>query len=268
MPNQNNIREKVFITGIGTVNPIGENPIDFWDNLSQGINGIDLVSVFNVDDLPVRIAGEVKEFKPENYLEKKVARRTGRFAQLGFAAAAQAIEDSGYIINNSTRDNIGVIIATSGDAFNMGTEWDKLTQHGANRVDPFIITRMSQHMAAARIGREFGIRGPNTTINTACASGTDVFGHALNIIQNGQADALVVGGAESMISRLSLASMGRLGALSKNYQNPTTASRPFDMSRDGFILGEGAGVVILESESSAKEKSKSVCRTFRDGLVL
>jgi 3-oxoacyl-[acyl-carrier-protein] synthase II len=258
MSNQNNIPEKVLITGIGTVNPIGENAIAFWNNLSQGINGINKVSMFDVDDLPVRIAGEVKEFKPEYYLEKKVARRTGRFAQLGFAAAAQAIEDSGYVINESTRDNIGVIIATSGDAFNMGTEWDKLTQHGANRVDPFIITRMSQHMAAARIGREFGIRGPNTTINTACASGTDVFGHALNIIQNGQADAMVVGGAEAMISRLSLASMGRLGALSKNYENPTTASRPFDMSRDGFILGEGSGVVILESESSAKKRNAKV----------
>ena len=140
----------------------------------------------------------------------------------------------------------------------MGPEWDKLTLQGANRVDPFIITRMGQHMAAARIGREFGIRGPNTTINTACASGTDVFGHAYNIIKNGQASAMLVGGAEAMISRLSLASMGRLGALSKNYQNPTKASRPFDINRDGFILGEGAGIVLLESESSAKNRDAKV----------
>jgi len=113
-------------------------------------------------------------------------------------------------------------------------------------------------MAAARIGRELGVRGPNTTINTACASGTDVFGHAFNIIQNGQADALIVGGAESMISRLSLASMGRLGALSKNNSEPTKASRPFDITRDGFILGEGAGIVILESETYAKKRNAKI----------
>ncbi len=254
----NSSNDKILITGIGTVNPIGNDTNEFWNNLSSGINGIDSVKSLEVNDLPVRIAGEVKDFTPEKYLDKKVARRTGRFAQLGFAAAAQAIEDSGFIINDSTRDNIGVMIATSGDAFNMGPEWDKLTEQGANRVDPFIITRMGQHMAAARIGREFGIRGPNTTINTACASGTDVFGHAYNIIKNGQADAMLVGGAEAMISRLSLASMGRLGALSKNYQNPTKASRPFDMNRDGFILGEGAGVVLLESESSARKRDVEV----------
>ncbi|MFB0901013.1 MAG: beta-ketoacyl-[acyl-carrier-protein] synthase family protein [Dehalococcoidia bacterium] len=258
MTEKNFIKEKIVITGIGTINPIASNPLDFWQNLSNGINGIDAVSMFKKDDLPVKIAGEVKDFKPEDYLEKKVARRTGRFAQLGFAAASQAIKDSNLIINEETRDNIGVIIATSGDAFNMGEEFDKLNMRGPSKVDPFIITRMGQHMAAARIGRELGVRGPNTTINTACASGTDVFGHAFNIIQNGQADALIVGGAESMISRLSLASMGRLGALSKNNSEPTKASRPFDITRDGFILGEGAGIVILESETYAKKRNAKI----------
>ena len=258
MTEKNFIKEKIVITGIGTINPIANNPLDFWQSLSNGVNGIDTVSMFKKDDLPVKIAGEVKDFKPEDYLEKKVARRTGRFAQLGFAAASQAIKDSNLIINEDTRDNIGVIIATSGDAFNMGEEFDKLNMRGPSKVDPFIITRMGQHMAAARIGRELGVRGPNTTINTACASGTDVFGHAFNIIQNGQADALIVGGAESMISRLSLASMGRLGALSKNNSEPTKASRPFDIKRDGFILGEGAGIVILESEAYAKKRNAKI----------
>jgi 3-oxoacyl-[acyl-carrier-protein] synthase II len=149
------------------------------------------------------------------------------------------------------RDEVGVVMASSGGAFEMGEPWDEMQAKGAHRADPFVIPRLGQHMAAGRVGRELGLRGPNTTINTACASGTDALGHALNLIRLGHARALLAGGAEAIITPLALASMGRMGALSHNNADPEHASRPFDLNRDGFVLGEGAGVLMLETEESA-----------------
>jgi len=202
---------------------------------------------FDPSDLIVQIAGEVDDFDVSPYLEKKIARRTGRFAQFATAAGMQAMTDAGMEVTDANRDGIGAIIATSGDAFDMGPQWDIYKERGSAKVDPFIITRMGQHMAAARVARELGIRGPNTTINTACASGTDALGHALSMIRLGHAEAVLVGGTEAMITPLALSSMGRMGALSKNNEDPEHASRPFDRDRDGFILGEGAGVLLIES---------------------
>ena len=242
---------RVVVTGLGAVTPIGNTAAEFWEGLRTGRNGIDRVTQFDPTDLIVQIAGEVKDWDPEQYLERKVARRTGRFAQFAHAAGVQALTDSGLEVTDATRDDIGVVIATSGDAFNMGAEWVVYLERGSRAVDPFIITRMGQHMGSARLGREIGVRGPNTTINSACASGTDALGHALNLIRLGQARALLAGGAEAMVTPLALSSMGRMGALSKNNADPTRACRPFDARRDGFILGEGAGVLMLEPEESA-----------------
>jgi len=249
---------RVVITGLGAVTPIGNTTAEFWEGLHNGRNGITRVSLCEPDNLPVQIAGEVKDFEVETYLDRKTARRTGRFAQFAYAASRQAVDDSGLVLEGSRRDDTGVVMATSGDAFNMGPEWDVLTQKGPNRVDPMIITRMGQHMAAARVGSELGVRGVNTTINTACASGTDALGHALNLLRLGHARAILAGGAEAMITPLSLSSMGRLGALSHNNADPEHASRPFDADRDGFILGEGAGVLLLETEASALERGARI----------
>ncbi len=249
---------RVVITGLGAVTPIGNTVADFWDGLACGRNGIARVASCDPSTLPVQIAGEVKGFDPEAYMDRKTARRSGRFAQFALAASKQAIADAGLVIDAASRDAIGVAIGTSGDCFNMGPEWDILTQKGPNRVDPLIITRMGQHMAAARVGRDLGIRGPNTTINTACASGTDALGHALNLLRLGHARAILAGGAEAMVTPLALSSMGRLGALSHNNSDPEHASRPFDANRDGFILGEGAGVLLLETEESALERGARI----------
>ena len=240
-----------MITGLGAVTPIGNDVQSFWEGLRTGRNGIGRVTQVDVDDLPVRIAGEVDDFDPEQYLDRKAARRSGRFIQLAAAATMQALEDSKLPITNGAGDEVGVVMATSGDAFNMGEPWNTLQTRGAHRVDPLLITRHGQHMAAARVARELGLRGPNTTINTACASGTDALGHALNMIRMGQARAVLAGGAEAMITQLSLASMGRMGALSQNNDDPEHASRPYDLNRDGFVLGEGAGVLMLEREEDA-----------------
>ncbi len=256
--NPNRTLHRVVVTGVGAVTPIGNTAREFWDGLCSGRNGITRVTLCDSEPLPVQIAGEVKGWNPEPYMDRKTARRTGRFAQFALGAAMQALEDSGIVIDPSTRDDIGVVMATSGGAFDMTEPWDEMKIKGANRADPFIIPRLGQHMGAGRVGRELGVRGPNTTINTACASGTDALGHALNLIRLGHARALLAGGAEAIITPLSLASMGRLGALSQNNGDPENASRPFDLNRDGFVLGEGAGVLMLESEESARARGARI----------
>jgi len=249
---------RVVVTGLGAVTPIGNTTAEFLEGLRTGRNGIRRVEAFDPTDLIVQIAGEVKDFDIERYLDKKVARRTGRFAQLALAAGLQALEDSGLEVTDENRDDIGVVMATAGDAFNMGPEWDVYTSRGSRNVDPFIVTRMGQHMGSGRLGRQIGVRGPNTTINTACASGTDALGHALNLLRLGQAKALLAGGSDAMVTPLSLSSMGRLGALSKNNEDPEHASRPFDANRDGFVMGEGSGVLMLETEEHAKARGARI----------
>ncbi len=248
----------VVITGLGAVTPIGNDVDTYWEGLRTGRNGIGRVTLCDVEGLPVQIAGEVKAFDPEQYLHRKSARRTGRFAQMAAAASIQALNDSGLAPDEETRTEVGVVMGTSGDAFNMGEPWQVLKTRGANRVDPLLITRHGQHMGAARVARELGLRGPNTTINTACASGTDALGHALNMLRMGQARAVLAGGAEAIVTELALSSMGRMGALSHNNDDPEHASRPFDRDRDGFVLGEGAGVLMLEREDDARERGARI----------
>ncbi len=248
----------VVITGLGAVTPIGNDVETYWEGLRAGRNGIGRVTLCDVDGLPVQIAGEVKAFDPEQYLDRKSARRSGRFAQMATAASTQALNDSGMAVDKETCTEVGVVMATSGDAFNMGEPWQVLKTSGAHRVDPLLITRHGQHMGAARVARELGLRGPNTTINTACASGTDALGHALNMLRMGQARAVLAGGAEAMVTELALSSMGRMGALSQNNDDPEHASRPFDRDRDGFVLGEGAGVLMLEREDDARERGARI----------
>lgn len=249
---------RVVVTGMGAVTPIGNDLASYWEGLRSGRNGIGRVTLCDPDPLPVQIAGEVKDWDPEVYLDRKTARRTGRFAQFAHAASKQALEDGGITVDGSNRDEIGVVMATSGGAFNMGEPWMEMQTKGAHRADPFVITREGQHMGAGRVGRELGIRGPNTTINTACASGTDALGHALNMIRLGHTRYLLAGGAEAIITPLALASMGRMGALSHNNGDPEHASRPFDLNRDGFVLGEGAGVLLLETEESARARGARI----------
>lgn len=242
---------RALITGMGAVTPIGNDLEEYWEGLRTGRNGIGRVTQWDASADLVQIAGEVKDFDIEPYLERRVARRTGRFAQFAHAAGVQAMRDGGLEVTEANRDDIGVVMATSGDVFNMGPEWMAYVERGSRGVDPSIITRMGQHMGAARLARQLGVRGPNTTINTACASGTDALGHALSLIRLGHARAILVGGAEAMVTPLSLSSMGRMGALSKHNDDPAHACRPFDLRRDGFILGEGSGVLLVESEEAA-----------------
>ena len=253
---------RVVVTGLGAVTPVGADTDSYWAGLLAGRNGIGRVRCFDPAGYPVQIAGEVLDFDAERYLDRRTARRTGRFAQMAVGGALQALEDAGLLRDGAAdpalRDDLGVVMASSGDAFNMGEEWKVTEERGPGRADPFIITRRGQHMAAARVARLLGARGPNTTINTACASGTDALGHALSLLRLGRARAVLAGGSDAMVTPLALASMGRLGALSKNNDDPEHASRPFDARRDGFVLSEGAGVLLLETEEGARARGARV----------
>ena len=253
---------RVVVTGLGAVTPVGADTGSYWEGLLAGRNGIGRVRCFDPAGYPVQIAGEVLDFDAERYLDRRTARRTGRFAQMAVGAALQALDDAGLLRDGAAdpglRDDLGVVMASSGDAFNMGEEWKVTEERGPGRADPFIITRRGQHMAAARVARLLGARGPNTTINTACASGTDALGHALSLLRLGRARAVLAGGSDAMVTPLALASMGRLGALSKKNDDPEHASRPFDARRDGFVLSEGAGVLLLETEDGARARGARV----------
>ena len=250
---------RVLVTGLGAVTPLGNDVPSYWEGLRSGRSGVTRVTICDPSDLPVQIAGEVKDFDPEAYLDRKTARRSARFAQFSVAAGKEALTDADLDLGEAKlREQIGVVMATSGDAFDLGAPYMEMEQKGPHRADPLIITRSGQHMGAARVARELGLRGPNTTINTACASGTDALGHALNLIRLGHAPVILTGGTEAIITRLALASMGRLGALSRNNDDPEHACRPFDLDRDGFVLGEGAGVLVLESEGSARARGARV----------
>ena len=250
--------QRVVVTGLGAVTPLGIGVETYWEGLRTGRNGIHRVTHFDPDDNPVQIAAQVPDFDPEQYMDRRTARRSARFVQFAVAAGREALSDAGLDHAEGFQDDVGVVMATSGDAFDMGKPYMEMLKRGAHRADPMIITRSGQHMGAARVARELGLRGPNTTVNTACASGTDAIGHACNLIRLGQADAILAGGSEAIITPLALASMGRMGALSHNNDDPEHACRPFDLTRDGFVLGEGAGVLVLESVRSASARGARV----------
>lgn len=254
---------RVVVTGVGAVTPIGNDVESFWEGLIAGRRGIGPITLFDASAFPVRIAGEVKGFDPSRYLEHKAARRSARFSQFAVAAATQALCSGGLTITDANRDDIGAIIASSGAAFSMGNQEQVIAERGANRVDPLLIPKLGAHMAAARVGRVFNIRGPNSTVNSACASGTDALGHAFNLIRTGQAEALLAGGAEAIITPVAVAAMAIVGALTSAWNDdPEHASRPFDAKRSGFVLGEGAGILLLESEEYARRRGAHILAEF------
>ena len=250
---------RVVITGLGVISPVGLDVETFWQSLLSGRSGIGPITLFDASNFPVRVAAEVKDFDPQQYLDFKMARRSGRFAQMAAAASKQALCAAGLEVNEETRDEIGIVVASSGGAFEMGKQEAIIEQRGANKVDPLLIPRLGGHMAAARVGRVLGVRGPNTTINSACATGTDALGHALNLIRTGSAEVLLAGAAEAIVTPVGVAAMAVLGALTKDWNDePERASRPFDAKRSGFVLGEGAGMLVLESEERARGRGATI----------
>jgi 3-oxoacyl-[acyl-carrier-protein] synthase II len=254
---------RVVITGVGLLTPVGNETETVWQNLLAGKNGIGRITRFDTEKQLVKIAGEIKDFEPTDYMDFKMARRSGRFAHFAVAATKQALCMAKLEIDDSNRDDIGIIVASSGGAFEMGKQEQILEERGGGKVDPLLIPRLGSYMAAARVGRVLGVRGPNSTINSACASGTDALGQALNMIRSGSAEVLVAGAAEAIVSPVGLAAMAILGALTRaSNDDPEHASRPFDAHRAGFVLAEGAGMLVLETEEHALARGAPILCEF------
>ena len=251
-------REKVVITGVGAVSPLGLSAKALWEGLKVGRSGVGLITCFDTGDLPVKIAAEVKEFDPRDYMGFKQARRMGRPGQFAIVAAKEALAMADMVVNGGYDPRAGVVLATMGGFFNTADQAIRLREQGPRRLDPLFITRNGPHMSACQVGTFFGFQGPNSTLNSACASGNDAIGVALMHLRQGNADVMLAGGTEAVISPLGIALLGQLGALSRRNDEPSRASRPFDGERDGFVLGEGAAMLVLETERHALRRGAPI----------
>ncbi|MDM7273985.1 beta-ketoacyl-ACP synthase II [Sulfurihydrogenibium azorense] len=252
---------RVVITGLGAVTPIGNNVKDFWTSLVNGVSGIDVIKRFDpiAIGLPVIIAGEVKNLNPENFLDSKELKRMSDFVKFAVIAAKEAIEDSGLDLDKIDLTRAGVIVGTGiGGLRDIEEQQKVVMEKGVKRVSPFFIPSGISNMASGYISIEFGFKGPNSCVVTACATGTHSIGDAFKIIQRGDADIMIAGGTESAITPLGVAGFANMKALSTRNNEPQKASRPFDAQRDGFVMGEGAGVVVLEELEHAKKRGAKI----------
>jgi 3-oxoacyl-[acyl-carrier-protein] synthase II len=249
------MQRRVVITGLGVVTPLGIGVQSFWQGLVEGRSGVDRISLFDPKDLGVQIAAEVRDFDPANFVSPREARHMDRFAQFAVAASLIAVKDARLEIGPSNRDRCGVLIGTGIGGINTLTEQHKvLLERGPQRVSPYFVPMMIGDMASGQVSILLGARGPNSCVTTACATGTNAIGDAFRIISRGEADVMVAGGTEAAIHPLAMAGFDSAKALSRRNDEPQRASRPFDAKRDGFVMGEGAGTVILESLDYAEAR--------------
>lgn len=250
---------RIVVTGLGVAAPLGVGVDTFWANMLAGKSGVRPVSLYEIGDAPVRIAAEVPDFDPRNFMDLKEARRISRASQLAVAAAREAVADAGIVITDENRHRIGAMIADgSSSAFDTEQAVETIVTRGSHKVSPFYITLSLPNMPSCQVSIQLGLRGYNTTVATACAASTQAIGEAMYVLLRGDADVILAGGSEAPIARLSLASFGAARALSQRNDDPEHASRPFDAQRDGFVLGEGAGVLVLERLSHAKRRGARI----------
>ncbi|MEB3243218.1 MAG: beta-ketoacyl-ACP synthase II [Cyanobacteriota bacterium] len=250
---------RVVVTGLGAVTPIGNDVKDYWEGLCSARNGVAGITLFDASRHACRFAAEVKNFNPTGWLEPKETKRWDRFCQFGVVAAKQAIGHAGLVIDGANAHRVGVSIGSGvGGLLMMESQAHVLADRGPDRVSPFCVPMMIPNMATGLAAIALGAKGPSSAVATACAAGSNSIGDAFRMIQLGLADAMVCGGAESAITPLGVAGFASAKALSFRNDDPATASRPFDLERDGFVIGEGAGVLILESLSHAQQRGASV----------
>ena len=253
------MNRRVVITGIGTVSPIGTGKDEFFSSLKEGKSGVSEITKFDTGDIPVKIAAEVKDFNAEDFMSKKDAKRMDLFSQYAVAAASLAIDDSELDLESIDKERFGVIIGSGiGGMATFEDQMDLYRKKGARRVSPFFIPMMIINMASGHIGIQFGAKGPNETVVTACASSTHALGDAFEVIRRGDADILVSGGTEASITEMAISGFASMKALSTRNGEPEKASRPFDRDRDGFVMGEGAGMMILEELEHAKKRGAKI----------
>ena len=267
MTDKNNER-RIVVTGLGIISPLGLEIDKFWENLISGKPGVSKIEHFDVEKIASRIAAQIKDFNPEDYIDYKQAKRMDRFTQFAIAAASQAIKDSDLKINSKNSDKIGVLIGSGvGGLSTLEQQHERLLGKGADKVSPFLIPMMISNMAAAQVSIMSGARGPVGTTTTACAAGSNAIGDAFEIIKRGAAEIMIAGGSEAAITPLGMAGFSNMQALSRRNDEPEKASRPFDKDRDGFVMGEGCGILILEELKSAlKRNARIYCEMFGCGL--
>lgn len=256
-------RRRVVVTGLGLVTPVGIGVGPTWNALLEGHSGIGPITLYDASKHAVKIAGEVKNFDAGNYLDPKGATRMDRFTQLACVAAQEAIKDSGLNFANEDTTRAGVLVGTGiGGITEIEEQKERLMAKGPSRVSPFLVPKLMGNAAAAHISIQHKLRGPNYCIVTACAAGANSLGSALRTIQYGEADIMVSGGTEAAVTPLGMAGFANMGALSQRNDDPAGASRPFDKERDGFVLGEGAGIVVLEELEHAQKRGARIYAEF------
>ena len=252
-------REKIVITGLGSVAPNGNNVDGYWANLISGVSGIGPITYFDSSNHRVKIAGQLTDFDPEIILEAKEIRKLDPFSVYALVATDEAIKMSGLDNNQFNPDRIGVTIGTGvGGIQTLEDQQRVIDQKGARRVSPQFVPKMIANIAGGHLSMRWNLKGPNQTVTSACASATDAIGMAMRLILAGDADAMVTGGTEASITGLTIAGFANMKALSQSNENPTSASRPFDMDRNGFVLGEGSGMIVIETESHAKRRGANI----------
>jgi 3-oxoacyl-[acyl-carrier-protein] synthase II len=250
---------RVVVTGIGVVSALGTGVEKNWNALLQGQSGVDRISRFDASDLPTQIAGEVKDFNAEEFIDKKEIKKMDLFIQYALAAADMAMKDSALVINEENAERVGVLVGSGlGGLPTIEKYHEALNEGGYKKVTPFFIPMLIINLAPGQISIRYGAKGPNFSAVSACAAGTHAIGEAYHVIRRGDADAMITGGAESTITPLAIAGFNAMKALSTRNDDPQGASRPFDKDRDGFVMGEGAGILILEEYEGAKARGAKI----------
>ncbi len=250
---------RVVITGYGVLTPVGLDPDTFWEGLMNGKSGVGRISRFDPEGYRTTIAAEIKDFDPDQFMERKESRRMDRFSQYGVAAARQAVLQSGLVINEQNAARVGVMVGSGSGGLDMiQQQYQKVLEQGPSRLSPYLAPAMLANMACGEIAIAIGAKGPSAAVITACATGSTCIGEAMRAIQYGEADVMLAGGAEAPITPLGLAAFSKIRALSCRNEEPERASRPFDRERDGFVAGEGAGVVVLEEAEHALRRGAPI----------
>lgn len=262
--------KRIVVTGIGTLNPLGNNLETYWNNLINGVSGADMITLFDASKFKTRFACEIKGFDPTEFMDRKEARKLDRFAQIALVASDQAVADAGITKDNVDHDRVGVIFASGIGGLTTFTEevTNYVNGDGTPRFNPFFIPKMILDIAAGQISMKHGFRGPNYAVVSACASSTNAIVSAMDNLKLGKADIIITGGAEAVIGAAGMGGFNAMKAMSERNDDPKTASRPYDKDRDGFIMGEAAGVLVLEEYEHAKKRgAKIYCEVVGGGAT-
>jgi 3-oxoacyl-[acyl-carrier-protein] synthase II len=254
-----NGNHRVVVTGIGIISPLGLDAVTTWNGLINGKSGIDKITLFDASTHATKIAAEVKDFDPNKYIDRKLVRRMDRFTQLAVAASQEALKDAQLVIDDSNRNDISVMVGSGiGGLGTLSEQLKILIEKGPDRVSPFLIPMMISDMAGAQISINIGAKGANVCSTSACSSGSDAIGNAYEILKRGDGVAIITGGAEAVITPIGVAGFNAARTLSTRNDDPKTASRPFDAQRDGFVIGEGAAILVLETLDFAKKRGAHI----------